>query len=190
MLLSVFSMAIFSSCNSPLDKKYHSATYFDDIESIRESDKVSKEDLELLTKYIALSKVAGKDLEGKSYGDILDNIKEIRKANADENEMAEMQKEAARARMSSYLSVKLIEKQFSKVDNKDRFTYTVIFQNTSPKAIRMVLGNISLNDLLDREIKNIPIVVEEPIKRGSTLKKNYTVDYDQTNENYKRIRSK
>jgi uncharacterized repeat protein (TIGR01451 family) len=183
-------VTIFSSCNSPLDKKYSEVTYTEDIEAIRKSNKVSDEDVELLTKYIALSKVAGKDLEGKAYADILDNLKEIRKANADKSEMAEMQKDAARARMSSLLTVKLTDKIFSKVNNKDCFTYTVTFQNTSSKNIKMVLGNISVNDLLDREIKNIPILLEEPVRPGAILKKNYTVDYERANENDERMRSK
>jgi uncharacterized repeat protein (TIGR01451 family) len=92
--------------------------------------------------------------------------------------------------MSSLLTVKLTDKIFSKVNNKDCFTYTVTFQNTSSKNIKMVLGNISVNDLLDREIKNIPILLEEPVRPGAILKKNYTVDYERANENDERMRSK
>ena len=66
-----------------MDKTYSTQSYINDIEAIRESNKVSYEDIELLTKYIALSKIAGNDLEGKTYEEILDKIKEIRKTNAD-----------------------------------------------------------------------------------------------------------
>ena len=54
----------------------------------------------------------------------------------------------------------------------------------------MIVGSISVNDLLDREIKNIPIVLDEPLKAGSTFKKTYTESYDPANENDIRIRSK
>ena len=173
-----------------MDKTYRAASYINDIEAIRESDKVSDEDVELLTKYITLSKLAGNELEGRTYEEILGKIKEIKKASTDESDRQKMEKELARDRMSSYLKVDLSDKSFSKVNNKDCFTYTVTFQNTSSKNIKMIVGSISLNDLLDREIKNIEIVLDEALKANETLKKTYTVEYDHRNENDKRIRSK
>jgi len=173
-----------------MDKTYNATTYVQDIAAIRESNKVSYEDIELLTKYIALSKIAGNDLEGKTYDEILEKIKEIRKANTDQTDQLNMEKDAMRERMSAYLKVMLTEKIFTKVNNKDYFSYTVTFQNTSPKNIKMVVGNISLNDLLDREIKNIQIVLDEELASNSIVKKTYTIAYDAGNENDKRIRSK
>lgn len=173
-----------------MNKDYNAATYVEDINAIIESNKVSYEDIELLTKYIALSKIAGNNLQGKTYDEILVNIKSIRKNNTDESDRAAMEKEAQRARMSSYLAVNLSEKVFSKVNSKDCFIYTVVFKNTSPKNIKTVVGSISVNDLLDREIKNIPIVVEEALKANTSFKKTFTIDYDPGNENDKRIRSK
>ncbi len=54
----------------------------------------------------------------------------------------------------------------------------------------MVIGNISLNDILDREIKNIQIVLKEELPPHSVVEKKYIVAYDQANESDKRIRSK
>ena len=173
-----------------MDKNYNPATYLQDIAAIRESNKVSYDDIELLTKYIALSKIAGNDLQGKSYTEILEKIKEIRKANTDKSDQLKMKKDAMRERMSSSLSVNLTAKIFSKVNNKDCFTYTVTFRNTTSKNIKMVVGSISLNDLLDREIKNIQIVLDEDLPANSVLNKTYIVAYDAGNENDKRIRSK
>ncbi|HEY8688993.1 MAG TPA: hypothetical protein VIM07_07150 [Chitinophagaceae bacterium] len=190
ILFTFFLTLIFSSCNDPMDKTYNATTYVQDIAAIRESNKVSYEDIELLTKYIALSKIAGNDLEGKTYDEILEKIKEIRKANTDQTDQLNMEKDAMRERMSAYLKVMLTEKIFTKVNNKDYFSYTVTFQNTSPKNIKMVVGNISLNDLLDREIKNIQIVLDEELASNSIVKKTYTIAYDAGNENDKRIRSK
>lgn len=173
-----------------MDKTYNTATYVQDIAAIRESNKVSYEDIELLTKYIALSKIAGNDLQGKTYDEILEKIKEIRKTNTDQTDRINMEKDAMRERMRPYLKVNLTDKIFAKVNNKDCFTYTVTFQNASFKNIKMVVGNISLNDLLDREIKNIQIVLDEELFPNSIVKKTYTVAYDAGNENDIRIRSK
>jgi hypothetical protein len=173
-----------------MDKTYSPATYVNDISAIRESNKVSYEDIELLTKYIALSKLAGNNLEGKTYEEILDKIKDIRKANADQSDQIKLQKEAARERMGSYLVVTLSGKSISKINNKDQFSYSVIFKNTSSKNIKMIVGSISINDLLDREIKNIQIVLDEQLSTNATLQKIYPVVYDDNNESDKSIRAK
>lgn len=189
LILIIFLPVFFSACNDPLDKTYSTSTYINDIAAIRESNKVSYEDIELLTQYIALSKIAGNDLEGKTYEDILGKIKGIREANTDQNEKVQLERDAMRERMSAYLRVNLSGKDFSKVDSKDHFIYTVTFQNLTAKPIKMVVGSISLNDLLDREIKNIQIVLDEQLRPNTGLKKTYPVMYDPDNENDKRIRS-
>ncbi len=173
-----------------MDKTYSSQSYVNDIEAIKESNKTSYEDIELLTGYIALSKIAGNDLQGKTYEEILDKIKKVRNVNADQSEKLKMEKEAMRERMSGYVSVILSDKTFSKINNKDCFIYNVTFSNTSTKNIKMIVGSISLNDLLDREIKNIQIVLDEKFRANSTIKKTYIVEYDHDNENDKRIQSK
>lgn len=188
-ILVIFLSAIFSSCNDPMDKTYNPASYVNDIAAIRESNKVSYEDIELLTQYIALSRIAGNDMEGKTYDEILSRIKDIRQVNTDQKERVQMEKDVMRERMSVYLRVNLSDKSFSKVNNKDHFIYTVIFQNLSAKAIKMVVGNISLNDLIDREIKKIDIVLDEQLRPNATLQKTYSVLYDPGNESDKRIRS-
>lgn len=190
ILFVFFLLATFSSCNDPLDKTYHAETYVSDLTVMCESNKVSYEDIELLTQYITFSKLAGKDLEGKTYEEILEMIKDIRQANTDQSNQAQLEKDAMRERLSAYLTVNLSDKVFSKVANKACFIYTVTFQNLSGKDIQMVVGSISLNDLLDREIKNIQVVLDEKLRPGSFLKKTYTVVYDHTSENDKHVRAK
>ena len=190
ILILVSLAMLFASCNNPMSRNYSPSTYMDDINAIRESDKASYGDIELITRYITLSKIAGNDLEGKSYKEILERIKDIQKANTDQSDQVSLQKGAARERAAAYLSVTLSGKVFSKVNNKDCFIYTVSFQNTTTKNIRMVVGSISLNDLLDREIKNISIVLDEPLKAMAAVKKTYTVGYNSNSEADKSIRLK
>lgn len=160
------------------------------MQAIRESNKVSDDDVDLLAKYILVSKLAGNDMEGKSYDDILDKIKTIRKANSEESDRKIEEEELKRERLEPLLTVKLLEKKFSSSGSKDQFTYTVSFQNTSPNNFKMILGSISLNDLLDKEIKRINIVVDEELKANSVITKTFTADYDNNSENDKRIRTK
>ena len=186
----IFFLGFFSSCNDPMDKTYNAATYVNDISEMRESNKVNYEDIELLTKYIAVSKIAGNDLEGKTYAEILNKIKDIRKANADQNDKIEFEREAARDRLSSYLSVNLSGKEISKVSNKEYFNYTVNFQNLTTKRITMVVGSISINDLLDREITNIQIILDEHLDANAILKKTYSAIFDESKEKDLYIKSK
>ena len=190
ILVTFFLTIIFPSCNNAMDKTYSTSTYVQDIAAIRESNKVRYDDIELLTKYIALLKIAGNDLKGKTYNEILEKIKKIRKENTDQSNHLKLEKDVMRERMSSYLAVNLSVKIFSKVNNKDCFTYTVTFRNTALKNIKMVVGSISLNDLLDREIKNIKIVLDEELPPHSVVEKKYIVAYDPANESDTRIRSK
>ena len=190
ILVTFFITTVISSCNNAMDKTYSTSTYVQDIAAIRESNKVSYDDIELLTKYITISKIGGNDQQGKTYNEILEKIKEIRKTNTDHSEQLKMQKDVMRERMSSYLAVNLSGKIFSKVNNKDCFTYTVTFRNTASKNIKMVVGSISINDLLDREIKSIQIVLDEELPPHSVVEKKYIVAYNPANENDKRIRSK
>lgn len=171
-----------------MDKTYDAATYQDDIESIRQSNKISEEDIELLTKYMVVAKLAGNDLQGKTYNEILDRIKEIRKANGERNDQSKFEQESKRERLSGFLSVKLLSKVFNKINKKDCFIYTVNFKNASAKNIKMIVGSISINDLLDREIKKVDILSEEHLKPYQSLNKNFIVEYNNS-ENDKRIRT-
>lgn len=185
-----FISLIFISCKGPLGKTYDPVTYQEDIESIRQSNIVSEDDIELLTNYMLIAKLAGNDFQEKTYGEILDRIKEIRKSTGDKNESEKLEQESKRIRLSAVLSVKLSEKDFTKVDGKDCFVYTVTFQNTSIQNIKMVVGSFSINDLLDKEIKKIDILLDENLKANSALKKTFTVGYNHSDENDKRIRTK
>src|SRR5438045_208451 len=101
LLLIIFFFFIFSLCNNLYNKKYTSSNYVNDITTIKESNKVSYADIELLTKYITLSKITGNDLEGKTYEEILGRIKDIRQTNTDANDRKQMERDAMRERMSS-----------------------------------------------------------------------------------------
>ena len=62
--------AMLLSCSNPLDKKYSEATLEQDTKELRESNKLTGEELELLGIWMVKSKLVGKSLEGKTYNDI------------------------------------------------------------------------------------------------------------------------
>ena len=187
---SILFLVFLFSCNNPLSKTYSIKTYDADMQQIRESNKVSYDDIELLTKYIIVSQLAGNDMQGESYEDILDKIKAIRKSNTAQNDQLQMEKEMKRERMSSVATIGLLEKKISSVDNKDWITYTITFHNISPKNINIIVGSISINDLLERQIKKIDILLDEELIKNGKVQKKIRVAYNPADENDQRIRSK
>ncbi len=186
----LFFLMFLFSCNNPLSKTYSIKTYDEDMQVIRESKKISYEDEELLSKYIVVSQLAGNDLQGKSYEEILDKIKEIRKANSNDSDQKEMEQEAKRERMSGVLAVTLTDKKFFTKNNKDWITYTVTLHNISDQKINIVIGKLSINDLIDRQIKQIEVLLDEELNKNAVAKKIYTIPYNSGDENDKVIRLK
>jgi hypothetical protein len=190
LLLFLFSVIIFSSCNNPLHRIYRAATYEDDMEAIRKSNKVSDEDLEILNKYIMLVKLSGKDISGKSYDEILDRIKTFQQKNNELSSSDALVKDAKRQRLSPFLEVKLQNKTFTKLDNKNVLAYKVSFKNTGTLKIKTITGSLVFNDVLGKPIKNLNIFLDEDIAPKETISKTYNTDYNDADENDKSIRSK
>lgn len=188
--LVIFFIIIFASCNNPLHRTYSPATYEEDMQAIRKSDKVSDEDLEILAKYIILAKLSGNDVSGKSYDDILDIMKSFQQKNDELNNRDDIEKEAKRKRLSPFLEVKLQKKTFTKANNKNVLVYTVSVKNNGTLKIKTVTGNLTLNDFMGKPITNLNIFLDEDISHGQILTKIYNIDYNDDNENDRRIRSK
>lgn len=188
--LLVFIVIIFSSCNNPLHRTYNPVTYEEDIQAIRKSNKVSDEDLHTLVKYIMLAKLSGTDVSGKSYDDILGKIKSLQDNNDALNNRDAMEKEAKRKRMSPFLEVNLQSKTFARVNNKDVLLFTVILKNTGTQKIKTVTGSLMVNDLMEKPVKKLNIFLDEDISPGQTVTKIYSIDYNNDDENDRRMRSK
>ena len=74
---------LLTSCNNALKKEYDPSTLNSDLQEIRQQEKASDEDIQLLTKYIILARINGVHLEDESYQDILDKLKEAKKSLSD-----------------------------------------------------------------------------------------------------------
>jgi len=189
-LTMVLFLVMFNSCNNPLHRIYNPSTYEEDIEAIRKSNKVSEEDLHSLAQYIILAKLYGNDIRGKSYNDIIDKIKSVQKNNDDLNNRDAIEREARRKRLAPFLEVNLQRKTFAKENNKEVLVFTVLFRNTGISKIKTVTGNLTINDLMEKQVKKLDILLDEDILPGQTLAKSYTIGYNDADENDRRMRSK
>ena len=132
----------------------------------------------------------GNDVTGKSYDDLIGKIQSLQQNNDALNNRDVMEKEAKRKRLSPFLEVNLQNKTFARKNNKDVLVFTVILKNTGTQKIKTVTGNLTINDLMEKPIKNLSIFLDEDISPGQTLTKTYTIDYNDADENDRRMRSK
>ena len=151
---------------------------------------MNDEDIDLLVKYIVISKLSGKDLQGQTYKDILDQVKDLHAASTSLMDKQKNGELAKRQRLNKFLNVNLEQKGFSRIKNRDVLTFSLSFQNLGKKNIATIIGSLSLNDLLEREIKKVNILLDEEVRTGITLKKIYTINYNGNDENDRRVRSK
>lgn len=178
------------SCNNPLHRTYSASTYESDMEAIRKSDKVSDEDAILLTQYIVLAKLAGNSVEGKTYDDLLDKIKNFQQKTSELSAKETFEKEAKRKRLYPLLEVNLLDKTFTKLGNKNVIAYTVSFKNTGRIKIKTIQGKLVINDLMEKPVTSLNVLLDEDIMPERTLRKIYKIDYNDSDENDRRMRSK
>lgn len=69
-----------TSCgsSSPLDRKYSDKTFVEDARAIKESKKLSDDDIKLLAGFIVRGKLTGQQLENMTYAEMLKKAKDTK----------------------------------------------------------------------------------------------------------------
>jgi len=177
--LALATIIALTSCNNPLNKKYSDKTFEQDAKEIGDSKKLSPNEAEMLAGYIMLSKLGGKDLDGKTYGEILQTAKDYKSEQEQLATKAKKEEEDKRARLGAALTVAMYDKGFTKADYQEYLQYAIAFENKTGQDIRAVKGSIKITDLFDTEIKSINIVMDDVIPAHQTFKNVYTTEYNQ-----------
>lgn len=196
-LLIIVTALLITACNNPLDKKYSEATFSEDMKEIKESGAVDSTEITYIGLYALRAGMLGEDLEGKTYEELLENARNLKKkAEAKEAEEKALAEKVAREEMerrealSKVLTVAMFDKGYTEYDYQDYLTYGIVYENKSDKDIRAIKGSITINDLFDSKIKSISIVEDDGIPAGETLKMTYTTDYNQFMDEDTRLRNK
>ncbi|MDM1042148.1 MULTISPECIES: hypothetical protein [Empedobacter] len=145
-------VALLVSCSNPLDKKYSETTLEQDAKAIKESKKLSDEDLQLLAGWIVKAKLTGESLESKTYDDILNEAKNYKL----EQEKLKIEAEKAEAekakKMTDAITVSITGKGFIEADFQSYNTYKYAIKNKSSKTIDAVKFNFTILNKLGDEI--------------------------------------
>jgi len=178
------------ACSGPLDKKYNENTFAVDGKEIKESGKISEEDVQVMAGWIVRAKLKGESLDGKTYREILEEAKDFQKEQENLAERAKLEEQEKRERLGSALTVALYDKGYQEYDYQEYLTYSFAFENKSQKEIRAFKGSVAINDLFDSEIKSINLTIDDPIKAGEIFKGTYTTEYNQFMDEDSRLKNK
>lgn len=172
------------SCSSPLDKPYKKDNIEEDVIELKKS--LSEDELEILTGYIALKSLGNDKMLGKTYGNLLDEAKELKEElrlkREEEKKLAEKAKieEAEKVkRLGGALTVSLFEKGFAKYNYQDYITYKFVFENKKDKDIKAFTGQIIFNDLFDKKISSLNLTYDDGVSANSIKNWNAQTDYNQ-----------
>lgn len=181
---------LFISCSTPLDKKFNEETLGDDAKEMRESGKLTEEDAQIMAAWIVRAKLKDENLEGKTYGEIIEEAKDYQSEQEALATKAKLEEDEKRQRLGAALTVAMYDKGFEKHSYQEYLTYSLAFENKTEKDIRAFKGTISIQDLFDTEIKSISLTIDDPVLAGETYKGTYTTDYNQFMDEDTRLKSK
>jgi hypothetical protein len=178
ILIAMIAIFTVTSCNNPLNKKYNEQTLEQDAKEIYESKKLNEDEAKLLTGYIMLAKLGGKNLEGKTYKEILQAAKDYKSEQEQLAAKARKEEEEKRIKLGAALSVAMYDKGYGGEGYQAYLQYAVAFENKTDKDIRAVKGSLKITDLFDTTIKSITIVEDNGIPAHETIKNVFTTDYN------------
>ena len=190
LLLTISIIGLITSCSGPLDIKYNEDTLADDVKEIKEAGNLSEEEAEMMAGWIVRAKIKDEKLEGKTYGEILEEAKDYKKEQEELAEKAKKEEEEKRQRLGSALTVAMYDKGYEEYDYQEYLTYSLAFENKTDKDIRAFKGSISIQDLFETEIKSINLTIDDPIVAGETFKGTYTTEYNQFRDEDIRLKGK
>lgn len=183
VLFACFMGIFLVSCSNVKDYKFSKDNKDQIIEKVKKSRDLTGEEVALLMAALLRSSLSGKDFEGKTVGQIIEEQRKLAvEQESKEKEAKRLAEEALRkeaqvaAELSKYLMVTPFKKSFLKSDYRsgnyeDTITIGFVFENKGDKDIRAFKGTTVFKNLFGDKIKEIPLIYDQGIKSGE--KKNW-----------------
>ncbi len=186
-------VVVIAACSSIKNKKVTSANKDKIFDEIKNSKKLTVEQVQLLQAYMlrramasAFSKDNSDSDDGKTIGQM---IEERRKWIADakvrdeeerqKREKAKAEAEAQRKLLRDALSVTLYDKGFEKGDFQDNITLKMSYEHASGKDIRGFKGTVVFQDLFGDTIKEVRLKEDDTLAAGTTKRVGRALSYNQ-----------
>lgn len=156
-LLLPFLLLAVVSCSNPMNKKYDEKTLEADMKEIKEKNKLSEEDTKTFAGWLLLSKLANKDLTGKTYQQILDEAKNYKKEQEELAAKAKAEEKAKAEKMKNAATVTIYDYAYhpANMDNyelQDSHIFKYAIQNKSNKEIKALKFHFRIYNSLGDEL--------------------------------------
>lgn len=185
------------SCGSPLHREFDPKTIQTDIQDIKEEHCLDSTETALLTTYITIGNIEGRDLNGKTYADILVEAIEFQREKENkekaQKEISERKKKGAEARFSRLrkaMDLVLLNKGVQSADWQEFLTFSFALENRSDKDIRAFKGRVVFTDLFDEEIYSLNLTYDEHLPAGETVNWDVRTNYNPYMNNDVLLKSK
>ncbi|WP_333661092.1 FxLYD domain-containing protein [Chishuiella changwenlii] len=144
--------AILVSCSNPLNNKYSETNLEKDAKEIKESKKLSDDELQLLAGWIVKAKLTGESLDDKTYNDILTEAKNY-KAEQEKLKIEAEKLEAEKVKkMNDALTVSITGKGFDEGEWNSSNVIKYAIKNKTNKTIDALKVSFKIYDKLGDEI--------------------------------------
>ena len=167
--LLFFFLFIISSCNDPLKKQFNPSTIEKDLNDTYQE--LPEEDHRLLTNYLLIKMMKEEKMEGKTFGELLEEARFLKSQLTDnkkdteqQNRLNELIEKSKQREINSLLNLKLIKKQFLEENYHQYIQYEFDIRNNGKRPILAFLVNIIFQDLEGNEINRVDLVFDEGIQ--------------------------
>lgn len=181
-MLFMLSALFCLSCSGPMGKEYSEETAAEDLKAIVESEDLTKDETATLAGWImGASFVEDRELNGKTYADILDDANSYRAEQEALAAKAKAEAEAKAKRLREAATVSIFDKVFERWSSYEKvngFKYAI--ENKSEKDIDALKFSFSIHNKLGDEIGNgySVSITDNPIPAGEEYSSAAYWDYN------------
>lgn len=167
------------SCSNPLDKKVNQDTLKEDLEIILKKNNLTDEDKEYLTQIAVGSLFSPKDFEGKTYRQLIEELKKEDKEK-EELKKAEEKKEAEKqVAFNEAVTIAITSKAVEEYNYSESFVFGFALKNKSNKEIDAIKFSFEFyNKLGDPVGGKYSASITESINSNDTFSNKYLYDYN------------
>lgn len=210
-LLTLAVLVVTSACSNPKNLRITDQNKETFMEEIKNSKKLTVEEVGLLQGYLmrygvieGLKGLTGGEnelpLEGKTVGELIELqrkwAEETKAEEARQKKLAEEAKareEALAAELRKCITLAVWDKGFVDSDYRrglyqDLLTYSITYENNSPKDIRAFQGTVVFQDLFGDRVNSFGLKITDPIKSGEKAQWKGTTAFNQFDKEDTRLR--
>jgi hypothetical protein len=159
---------LFSCHSSPLKKRYNQELFISDLQEIKKSGKITNNEHKILSEYIFGYTFEERDLNGKSYKEILHEARKKKQEEKENIEKVKREETERLAGMQQILNISVSSKEFEKSKWEDFLKFKIHLQNQSDKDIQKLKYSFTVYNQTGKELKECFFTYDERLPAKAT----------------------